>query len=48
MAIAVAVFENRVIVNGDHDGDAYLVALDRETGKTLWKVDRENKTVEAT
>jgi outer membrane protein assembly factor BamB len=37
-------FENRVIVNGDHDGDAYLVALDRETGKTLWKVDRENKT----
>jgi len=37
-------FENRVIVNGDHDGDAYLVALDRTTGKTLWKVDRENKT----
>jgi outer membrane protein assembly factor BamB len=37
-------FEDKVIVNGDHDGDAYLVALDRATGRTLWKVDRENKT----
>jgi len=37
-------FEDKVIVNGDHDGDAYLLALERSTGKTLWKVDRENKT----
>jgi outer membrane protein assembly factor BamB len=37
-------FEDKVIVNGDHDGDAYLVALDCATGKTVWKVDRENKT----
>lgn len=37
-------FENLVIINGDHDGDAYLVALDRETGKTVWKTPRENKT----
>ena len=37
-------FENMVIVNGDHDGDAYLVALDRETGATIWKTPRENKT----
>jgi outer membrane protein assembly factor BamB len=37
-------FEDKVIVNGDHDGDAYIVALDRATGKTLWKIDRENKT----
>jgi outer membrane protein assembly factor BamB len=37
-------FEDKVIVNGDHDGDAYLVALDRATGKTLWKTPRENKT----
>ena len=28
-------FEDKVIVNGDHDGDAYLVALDRATGKTV-------------
>ena len=37
-------FEDKVIVNGDHDGDGYLVALDRTNGKTLWKIDRENKT----
>jgi len=37
-------FEEKLIVNGDHDGDSYLVALDRRTGKTLWKVARENKT----
>ena len=37
-------FEDLVIVNGDHDGDAYLVALDRESGKTVWKTQRENKT----
>lgn len=37
-------FEHLVIVNGDHDGDAYLVALDRETGETVWKTPRENRT----
>jgi len=38
------VFENLLIVNGDHDGDSYLLALDRATGKTVWKTPRENKT----
>ena len=37
-------FENLVIVNGDHDGAAYIVALDRQTGKTVWKRPRANKT----
>jgi outer membrane protein assembly factor BamB len=37
-------FEDKVIVNGDHDGDAYLVALDRQTGHTIWKTERENRT----
>jgi len=37
-------FENLIIVNGDHDGDAYLVALDRQNGRTVWKTPRENKT----
>src|SRR5687767_12910036 len=37
-------FEDKVIVNGDHDGDSYLVALDRATGKTVWKIPRPNKT----
>lgn len=37
-------FENLVIVNGDHDGDGYIAALDRDTGKTVWKANRPNNT----
>ncbi len=37
-------FKNLVIVNGDHDGDSYIVALDRATGETVWKKPRPNKT----
>jgi outer membrane protein assembly factor BamB len=35
---------DKVIVNGDHDGESYLAGLDKHTGKTLWKVPRANKT----
>ena len=37
-------FEDLVIINGDHDGDAYLVALERKTGRERWRIERENKT----
>ena len=37
-------FEDLVIINGDHDGDAYIVALDRESGKERWRTMRENRT----
>ena len=37
-------FEDKVIVNGDHDGDSYIVALDRKTGEIRWKTPRPNKT----
>ena len=37
-------FEDLVIINGDHDGDSYIVGLDRRTGKTVWKTPRRNKT----
>ncbi|MBX3413632.1 MAG: PQQ-binding-like beta-propeller repeat protein [Pirellulales bacterium] len=37
-------FEDLVIVNGDHDGESYVVALDRATGETRWKIDRANHT----
>jgi len=33
-------YENLVIVNGDHDGQSYIVALDRTTGETAWKSPR--------
>ncbi len=37
-------FEDKVIVNGDHDGDGFLVALDRRTGREIWKIARPNNT----
>jgi outer membrane protein assembly factor BamB len=37
-------FKDKVIVNGDHDGDSYLVALSRRDGHTLWKTPRQNHT----
>lgn len=37
-------WKDKVIINGDHDGDAYIVALDKESGETIWKTGRLNKT----
>jgi outer membrane protein assembly factor BamB len=37
-------YKNLVIVNGDHDGESYIVALDKATGKTVWSTPRPNKT----
>ncbi len=31
---------NRVLLCQDHDQDSFLTALDRRTGKTVWKTDR--------
>jgi outer membrane protein assembly factor BamB len=33
-----------LILNGDQDGDAYIVALDKTTGTEKWRADRPNKT----
>jgi outer membrane protein assembly factor BamB len=38
------IFEDNLIINGDHDGDSYLVALDKSNGETVWKTPRENRT----
>jgi outer membrane protein assembly factor BamB len=37
-------FKDKIILNGDHDGDGYIVALNRKTGQTLWKTPRPNNT----
>ncbi len=37
-------YKDTVIVNCDHDGDGYVVALERATGARRWKIDRPNKT----
>jgi outer membrane protein assembly factor BamB len=36
-------YKELVIVNGDHDGDGYMVALRSDTGKEVWRIDRPNK-----
>jgi outer membrane protein assembly factor BamB len=38
------VFEDKVIVNCDHDGDGYIVALAKTDGKELWRIERPNHT----
>lgn len=37
-------YKDRLIVNGDHDGDAYIAMLRQADGKVVWKIPRENKT----
>jgi outer membrane protein assembly factor BamB len=37
-------YKEEVILNGDHDGNSYLVALSRTDGKTIWKTPRDNHT----
>ncbi len=37
-------WKDKVLVNGDHDGPAYLLALARTSGETVWKTPRPNRT----
>ena len=37
-------YKNLVILNGDQDAEAYLVALDKHTGEQKWKADRPHRT----
>lgn len=33
-------YKDLVIVNGDHDGDSYILAINKNTGETVWKTKR--------
>jgi len=37
-------FEDKVILNCDHDGLGYIVALARVDGRQLWRIERPNQT----
>ena len=39
-----ALHGNTVIVNWDHEGDSFVIALDKRNGKQLWKVARDEGT----
>lgn len=39
-----ALYKDLVIFNGDQDADAWIVALEKATGRERWRADRPNKT----
>lgn len=43
-----ALFGNTIVVNWDHEGPSFIVALDKETGKELWRTPRDEQTSWAT
>ncbi|MDH3582903.1 MAG: PQQ-binding-like beta-propeller repeat protein [Phycisphaerae bacterium] len=36
-------WKDTLIINGDHDGKAYIVSLHKDSGKTAWKTMRPNR-----
>ncbi|MFC1489753.1 PQQ-binding-like beta-propeller repeat protein [Candidatus Latescibacterota bacterium] len=43
-----ALYKDRLIVNWDHEGQSFIVALDTSTGEIIWKKNRDEKTTWAT
>ena len=41
---SLAQLEDRIFVLADNDGPSYLLALEKATGKTIWKADRTSRT----
>ena len=39
---------DRLVVNWDHEGDSFIVALDKKSGKELWRTRRDEKTTYST
>ncbi|MCH8292002.1 PQQ-binding-like beta-propeller repeat protein [Candidatus Poribacteria bacterium] len=33
-----------IVINWDHEGQSFIAALDKNTGKEVWKVDRDERT----
>lgn len=38
-------FEDKVVVDGDSKGDSFLIAMSRDDGRTLWRVDRTHQGI---
>ena len=43
-----AVYGDRIIVTWDHEGPSFIAAVDKKTGKDIWKIDRDEGTSWAT
>lgn len=40
--VSPMIYEDKVIVSNEQEGGSFLIALDRETGKTIWKTERDS------
>jgi outer membrane protein assembly factor BamB len=43
-----ALYKDKIVVTWDHEGPSFIIALDKNTGKELWKTDRDEGTSWAT
>ena len=41
-------YDDKIVVNWDHEGQSFIIALDKKTGKEFWKVARDEGTSWAT
>lgn len=39
-----ALFDDTVVINWDHEGDSFIVALNKNNGEELWRADRKEVT----
>jgi outer membrane protein assembly factor BamB len=39
-----ALYKNRLVINWDHEGQSFIVALDTATGKEIWRQNRDEPT----
>ena len=41
-------YGDKIIINWDHEGQSFIIALDKKTGEELWKTQRDERTSWAT
>ncbi len=41
-------YDDKIVINWDHEGQSFIIALDKKTGNELWKVARDENTSWAT
>ncbi|MFC2157355.1 PQQ-binding-like beta-propeller repeat protein [Acidobacteriota bacterium] len=39
-----ALYGDKLIITWDHEEDSFIIALDKKTGKTIWKVERDESS----
>lgn len=39
-----ALYNDKIVINWDHEGDSFITALDKNTGKEIWRTNRDEST----